>query len=130
MHIDVVLKPLPAKDSEGRTLWEVVDDVFVHLAPNCYLKVPAGFVSNLGTIPRWAYPIINLDYFAGPFVVHDYLCNEDVYESIDTNSGYSRWLADAILYETMVNSEPKAPFWKCWIVWAAVRFYARVKGLR
>lgn len=124
------IQSLPYRDKSGQTLWKVLETVRVKLAPRWYVEVPEGFVSNLGSIPRWAKWLVSSDDFPGPFVLHDYMCNEDNWEDGVPDSGYTRWQADSTLYHTLTTMEQPAPAWKCWVVWFAVRAYARVKGIK
>jgi len=131
VSIHPLLRPLPYADKNGNTLWEVIEPVRVKLAPRWYVEVPKGYVSNLGTIPRWCRFIVSSDDFPGPFVLHDWMCNEDLTDDgEEVDSGYTRWQADSTLYHTLSTHQPKVAAWKCWIVWAAVRLHARYKGLK
>jgi len=124
------LQTLPYRGPDGDTLWKVLEPVVVNLAPGWVVVVPEGFVSNLGSIPRYAKWLVSSDDFPGPFVLHDYLCNEENYVAGPASSGYNRWQADSVLYYTLTVLDPPAPAWKCWIVWFAVRAYARLKGIK
>lgn len=115
----------------GDSLWRLLEDYRVKIAPRMYVQVPAGYVSNLGTIPRlarwWVSP--SEGGFADLFIIHDWLCNEDQEDDgIEINSGVSRWLADAILYDLMVKRN--LPAQKRYTIWLAVRLAARWKGLK
>lgn len=126
------LEAVQNTNKHGDSLWRVIDDVRVKIAPRMYVQVPAGYVSNLGTVPRWArwYVSPSEGGFVRCFVVHDYMCDEDADPSDGQHekSGYSRWIADSVLYELMVRAE--LPWHKRYIVWLAVRLAARWKGLR
>lgn len=131
MSIHPSLTSLPIRDSKGRTLWRLNEKVRVQLAPRWYVEVPEGFVSNLGTIPWYARVLVSPDDFPGPFVLHDWMCNEDLIDDgLDIDSGYTRWQADSTLYHTLSTHEPSVPAWKCWIIWFAVRLNARWQGLK
>ena len=125
------LEALPFPGTHGETLWRVTEPIRFKIAPRWYIEVPEGYVSNLGTIPRWARFFVSPSDFPGPFVLHDYMCSEDhVDDGQEVNSGYSRWLADAALYEMLCRYQPAVPFHKRWTVWFAIRAYARWKGLK
>ena len=127
------LEALPFAGSRGETLWKVRKEIRVKLAPRWYVQVPEGYVSNLGTIPRiplvrW---IVSPSDFPGPFVIHDFMCSEDhIDDGVDLDSGYTRWQADSTLYQLLIDYEPKIAWWKSWIIWFALRSYARLKGLK
>lgn len=115
----------------GDTLWSLLEDVRVKVAPRMYVQVPAGYVSNLGTIPRWARWFVSPSEggFADLFLLHDWMCSEDQEDDgVEVASGYSRWMADCVLYELMVRRD--LPAHKRYIVWLALRIYARSRGLR
>lgn len=114
-----------------RGTWKTLEEHRFNIGPWCNPRVPAGFESNLGTIPRGFYWLVAPDDYPQPFIEHDWLCNEDADPTDDEgphNSGFSRWIADAILYERL--KKYGVPAWKCWIVWIAVRSFARTKGLK
>lgn len=121
-----LLQPLDFRDKAGRTLWRLMESLEVEIAPNCYVKVPKMFVSNLGTIPRWCRAFVAINEFPLEFLIHDWLCNESQIEKTQ-DSGFSRWLADAILYDRLTKK--KVAFLKRWLIWIAVRSAARYKGL-
>jgi hypothetical protein len=129
-NIHPKLQSLPYRDARGQTLWKVLEAVRVKLAPRWYVEVPEGFVSNLGSIPRYAKWLVSSDDFPGPFVLHDYMCGEDSWEDGIERPSYTRWQADSTLYHTLTTMENPPPAWKAWVVWFAVRAYARWKGLR
>ena len=107
-----------------------LDEPFsVHLGPNCSITVPAGYVTNFGTIPRWAAWFVSPAQLRDAAIVHDWMCGEDFGESdaVAIQSGYSRWLADATLYELMLQLS--FPWYKRFVVWTAVRLAAWWHGL-
>lgn len=130
MSIHPKLEPLPDKDKYGRTIWRVVEEVRVKLAPRWYVVIPEGFCSNLGSVPRFLRPFVSPDEFPGPFVLHDYMCNEEVWEDGVPESGYTRWQSDSTLYDRLTAIKPKVPAWKCWLIWFSVRAHARLRGLK
>lgn len=124
------LECLGRSEKTGDTLWRVIEDVRVRIAPRMYVQVPADYISNLGTIPRWARWFVSPSEggFAELFLLHDWLCGEDHEDDgVEIESGVSRWLADAILYDLMVKKQ--LPPHKRYLVWLAVRISARMKGL-
>jgi len=77
------------------------------------ITVPAGFVTDLASVPRpfWRFFPPAGDYAAAA-VVHDWFYRT-------AGSGVSRFLADAIFRDLMAASG--VPCWKRWAMWAAVR---------
>lgn len=57
--------------------------------------IPSGTITDLATIPRILWPIINPNNprEASAFVLHDYLCNIE---------GFSKLVADSILRESLI----------------------------
>ena len=123
---DPKLQPTRKRDANGRTLWFVLEKYRVRVGPTFRVTVPEGYVTNLGSIPRWGKFVVDVDEAASAFVAHDWMCNES-HDGEVLKSGWSRWMADATLYELLVKYP--LPAWKCWVIWAACRSYARIKGL-
>jgi hypothetical protein len=90
---------LDRKDSRGRNLWELKEPYRYALGVNTIVEVPVGYITNFGTIPRWAYWFITPDEMREASVLHDFLTNESfTLDGEPTYSGFSRAVADAILY--------------------------------
>ena len=124
----VNLKLTSDSDSAGRPIFELEHPYAYLLGPGCSIVVPAGYRTNFGTIPRWFAWWISPGQLREAAIVHDFMCNEDFTDDgKEIQSGYSRWLADAVLYEAM----GKLGF--SWIkrvtVWMAVRSSAWARGL-
>lgn len=116
------LRLLAKSDSAGRPLFELAEPYQYRLGPGSSITVPEGFVTNFGTIPRWLAWWISPSQLREAAIVHDWMCNERLADHSLTRSGYSRWLADAVLYEAMARIGFK---WrKRALVFAAVRAYA------
>ena len=113
---------------EGRSLWGVQRDLgYRPGAGGDVILVPAGFVTDLTSIPRWCWVILTPD---GPWakaaVVHDFL-----YATSGTGhwkrrtdgrtraGPYTRREADAIFREALANRGVDA--FRCFVMWAAVR---------
>ncbi len=123
------LKLTDENDSAGRPIFELVHPYPYFLGPGCSVVVPAGYRTNFGTIPRWLAWWVSPVQLRQAAIVHDYMCNEDFTDDDEEiQSGYSRWLADAVLYEAMA----KLGF--SWVkritVWLAVRGSAWAQGLK
>ena len=119
----VPLQLLDQKDSRGRSLFQLTADYQYEIGPDCFVTVPAGYVTNFGTIPQFLSWWIEPAQLGAAALVHDWMCSEDVVDDDKkVDSGFSRWLADAVLYEIMKHMG------FAWIkratVWAAVRGWA------
>ena len=90
---------LDRKDYRGRNLWELLSPYRYPLGVNTIIIVPKGYVTNFGTIPRWAYWLITPAEMREAALLHDYLCNENfLLEGEPFYSGFSRLVSDTILY--------------------------------
>lgn len=119
------LRLLNRLDKSQRPLFELVEDYHYRLGPGCVVTVPSGYITNFGTIPRWLWWWMSPTDLREAAIVHDFMCNE--YFNDDDKpgyAGYSRWLADSVLYEAM------ARLGFGWLnraaVFAAVRIHAMV----
>lgn len=90
-----------------------------HKGSDDVITVPAGFVTDFATIPRFARFIFsNFDRTAKACVVHDYL--------IRTGSRPRREV-DAIFLESL--EVLGVTRWKRYVMWSAVRIHGIIKGL-
>ena len=120
-----ILESLGRTDKRGRPLYRLVEPYSYQIGPGCKVTVPAGYITNFGTIPRLMWWWISPGQLGRAAIVHDYLCNEEfgsVEDPIELYSGFSRWMADAVLYEMMAAIG--FGWCKRFGVWAAVRCYA------
>lgn len=103
MSVHMILLDQP--DSQGRSLFMLSEPYRYRLGPGCTITVPDGYVTNLGTIPRWMSWFISATELREAAVVHDYLCGENfaINHDSEMQSGFSRWIADAVLYEAMAR---------------------------
>lgn len=121
----VSLTLLDRPDDEGRSLFMLNEPYVYRIGPNCRVVVPANYVTNFGTIPRWFAWIVSPAQLREAAIVHDYMCNETFTpKDAGMNSGYSRWLADAVLYEAMARMG--FGWVKRTLVYAGVRMWAIV----
>lgn len=121
------LRLLDRTDSRSRPLFQLIEPYEYRLGPGSTITIPAGYITNFGTIPRWLSWWISPSQLREAAIVHDYMCNEVFAGSqVLTYSGYSRWLADAVLYEAMARLG--FGWWKRATVFAAVRGYAIATG--
>ena len=122
---------MPERDDQGRNIWRL-DAPYKHiLGTGCLVTVPTGFKTNFGSVPRFFYRVIAPEEMREAALLHDYLCNE--HQGCQPNeqplSGYSRWIADAVLYEVMAEMRIAGPI-RRWLVWRAVRAWALWKGIK
>jgi hypothetical protein len=83
------------------------------------VRVPAGFITDLGSIPGLARALINPadSGCAAAYVLHDYLCRVP---------GFTRTIADAVLFEAL--QVLGVPLWRVVLIyngvslWRALRF--------
>ena len=121
------LKLLPRTDSDGRALFQLEDDYHYQLGPGSVITVPAGYVTNFGTIPQFMGWFVQPAQLREAAIVHDWMCNEKFTDDeTPIFSGYSRWMADAVLYEAMARIGFR--WFKRAMVFAAVRAAAIVSG--
>lgn len=80
-----------------------------------FLKIPAGFNTDLASIPRVLWPFMSPAYsaFIAPSILHDYLYR--------AKTGRSRSEIDAIFYESLVAEGLGR--WTAWKMWLAVRIF-------
>ncbi|WP_309605264.1 DUF1353 domain-containing protein [Phenylobacterium sp.] len=112
----------------GRSLWALQQDLTYRAgAQDDLIRAPAGFVTDLASIPRWAWTLLPPD---GPWVkaavIHDFLYRTQgtgVWKghpaSIARPQPYTRAEADGILREAMAD-RGVGPLARN-IIWAAVR---------
>ena len=97
----------------GEDKFELDQNLIYHSMDGATYVVPAGFVSDLGSIPRILWNIIPRDFMPSSFLLHDYLCEAD---------WISRRDGDKLLLEALKLSG--APDWKALLIYWAVRVYA------
>lgn len=118
---------LERKDSAGRNLYLVQEDYRYTVGINTVITVPAGYITNFGTVPRWAYWFVSPEELREASVVHDFLTNENfILDGEPFYSGFSRRVADAILYEHMRKIGIDRV--RSYVVYAGVRAWAYLTG--
>ena len=124
----VLLQLLDCRDDQGRNLWKLMAPYSYRVGPGCCVTVPAGYVTNFGTVPRLFYRLVSPAELREAALIHDYLCNEDFDGADDRvwDSGYSRWMADAVLFEAMTQIQIGR--FRRLAVWIAVRSWAVFSG--
>ena len=91
-------------------------------------EIPNGFVSNLGSIPFFLWPILPRDGWKGPYILHDYLYAHIIW-------CLSRWEADYTLSEAIytytLEHTPENRYLKAiYLLWAGSRRFLVFRGLR
>ena len=121
------LELLGTKDHSGRPLFQVIEDFQYPIGVNTVITVPAGYITNFGTIPRWFYSVVAPSEMREASVVHDFLCNEQfTIDSAPINSGFSRRVADAILYDHL--RKIGIGWFRASLIYFGVRFWAIFTG--
>lgn len=113
------LKPYPSFNIHGASEW-VLEEPLTYLSDEPdEIVVPAGFVTDLASIPRIFRGLLpQNDRHRLAAVVHDYLCRQ-------AQSRKERARGDRIFREAMFDLG--VPGWKRWVMWAAVRSMTAVK---
>lgn len=116
-------------DKSGRPLWQLNDSYSYEIGVDTTIVVPAGYITNFGTIPRLAYWIITPAEMREASVLHDFLCNEDfTLNGSPRYSGFSRHVADVILYRHL--RKLGIGYFRATAVYVAVRAWAYYSGQR
>src|SRR5689334_18718096 len=102
----------PLRNRDGRQFYQINEPlVYKSEVASLIFTVPAGFVTDLASVPRLPLAYLLLNGWADePGVVHDYLY------SVGT---VSRELADKVLYEACILTG--VPAWKASAIYAGVR---------
>jgi Protein of unknown function (DUF1353) len=91
------------------------------LGSGLVVTVPAGFETDLGTIPLFARALFNPAdaKCAKAFVLHDYLCKID---------GFTRAVTDAVLFEALCVLE--VALWRAIILYTSVSLWRCLKYIK
>lgn len=123
----LAVRLLDRRDDQGRNLWELTEDYLYPLGINTVITVPAGYITNFGTIPRWCYCLITPAEMREAAVVHDFLCNENfTLDQAPIHPGIPRRVADAILFDHMRRIG--IGYFRAYAVYLAVRGWAMSTG--
>lgn len=103
---------MPLKNRDGRQFYRVNEPlVYRSDVASMIIKVPAGFVTDLASVPRLPFVYLLLNGVADePGVVHDYLYSVGM---------FPRALSDKVLYEACLVTG--VPTWKASAIYAGVR---------
>ena len=107
---------------------KMLRDCTVSITDTGKITVPAGYITDLASVPRAAWAFISPFDVARSAVIHDML-----YEYINTqfktvNNSAAAESGPATKKErkvAMKNSEPSVPGWKIFIAWSTVRVFGR-----
>ena len=101
-------------DGKTFTLYEGFEYRLGALENDIIIRVPKGFVTDLGSIPTIAsFLVPKLGKYNQSCILHDFL-----YDMVRKDK-FSRAIADSILLESMEVLE--VVFWRRWLIFAAVR---------
>ena len=112
-------------DDAGRELFRLTDDFHCKICDGFSVVIPAGFVTNFGSVPRFFYRVLRPIELRSASVVHDYLLNELPERQSDfLPMKCSRWIADAVFFELLRRSG--FGLIRSTVVWSAVRLFSIV----
>jgi hypothetical protein len=98
--------------------WKLIQPV-VYVGKEQTFTVPAGFITDFASVPRIFYWLVpTYGAYTKAAILHDFLCEHPQVTSRDD--------ADGIFRRTM--RELGVPFLRRWMMWAAVRAGAHLKG--
>lgn len=113
-------RTLNETDGKGRVLYKLEEDLKwseTFDSGGTWLHVPKGFVTNLGSTPRWSWSIFPpAGRWNSATIAHDYLCT----------LGYDRFLADAHFRYFMKRLG--VPWWRRVTAYYAVRIASLLTG--
>ena len=126
-------------DTLSETEIKLLRECNVSITDTGKITVPAGYVTDLASVPRAAWTIISPFDVARSAVVHDLLYEyintqyKHVNESAAAEDGPAtkkerevyRKIADHVFKVAMKNSNPPVPGWKVFIAWSTVRMFGR-----
>jgi len=105
---------------DGTGHFKLLRDLMYRSEAGSVYVVPRGFKTDLASVPRWLWPIFNPSgLFMSAAILHDHFCEND---------WISRKDGDKIFLEAMLHSN--VPRWKRYCIYAAVRAYAVVLGIK
>lgn len=85
--------------------------------------VPAGFKTDLASVPRWLWPILPAHgLHEKAAIVHDFLYGRNR----EGKPLVTRWTADALFRQGMASLGVSA--WRRWLMWAGVRLGGWQRG--
>jgi hypothetical protein len=103
----------------GPQLWEVMQP-FTFQSKYGKVVVPTGFITDFGSVPTFAKPIIDND---DPDIVYGSLPHDWLYRNCgvqtDPPLNLTRYESDCVLYDAMIAAG--APTFKSWLVFRSVR---------
>lgn len=109
--------PLRLEYLNGRD-WLLIEPLRYERANGTFVEVPAGFVTDFASVPRFFWRVLppTGDYGKAA-VLHDFLYRHGF------SGGFGRRVADLVFLEAM--RELGVPWWKRSVMYAAVRLFGR-----
>ena len=118
MKIKITDAPESVKiNTVGQNTFEVAEDAKLVLTVGDVMSgitIPAGFVTDLGSVPRLFRPLLSVASAPIPFIVHDYLYSGNVPK-------ITRQKADAAMLALMKHYNTPRWGWQRRIAWLGVR---------
>ena len=111
----LIVSPLP----DGK-MWKLIEPFSYYVGKKCdalygiTIEVPAGFLTDFASIPRIFWSILGhpMGRYAAAAVLHDFTYHTGI---------FPRKQCDKIFRQSM--QVLKVPFWKCQIIYSAVRSF-------
>jgi len=116
-HRRLRLELLPWKDKHGNNMYRLLAD-YEHWDGEI---IEVDFITNLGTVPKAFHSLVTPSELREAAVVHDWRCGEGPF-----SPQCSRLEADRMLREDMLRLG--FSLWRAWLIYWALRVFARVKG--
>lgn len=111
-HSDLAIKNIDDSANGGSGRWRLIEALVYYSDRYGWVTVPEGFVTDLASVPRWAYYGLFGNTAHKAAVIHDWLIMEN----------YPRESADGEFLSAMAASG--VPPWRRWPMYAAVRLYS------
>lgn len=112
------LSDLELRHRPGQLCWEVIQPLCYHCADGQVIDVPAGYRTDLASVPRIARRIVDPQTPAvrRPSVVHDYIYTH-------LTQRFTKAEADRIFYDALREEGMGSVL--AWLMWQAVRIGGR-----
>lgn len=115
-HSELAIRIVDDSANGGSGRWQLIEPLTYYGDKFAHVVVPAGFETDLASVPRFAYYGLFGNTAHKAAVVHDWLLAE----------GERREDADAEFLAAMRASG--VPVWRRWVMYAAVRMFSLFKG--
>lgn len=117
-YSDLAIKIVDDAAHDGAGRWQLVEPLSYYSDNFGMVMVPAGFSTDLASVPRWAYYGLFGNAAHKAAVIHDWLIAEEK----------PRALADLEFMAAMKAS--RVPTWRRWPMYLAVRVVSLLQGSR